>query len=819
MQKQAKVIVIGGGVVGCSVLYHLARFGWSDCLLIERSELTSGSTWHAAGGFHTLNGDTNMAALQGYTIRLYRELEEVSGQNCGLHHVGGLTLAETPERMDFLRAERAKHRYMGLDTRIVSPDEIREISPITNTEGILGALYDPLDGHLDPSGTTHAYAAAARKLGAEIVLRNPVHGISPAQEAQADWIVETEQGEVRAEHVVIAAGLWAREVGRLAGVELPLHPMEHQYLVTDDLPEVFERDNELPHVMDPAGESYLRQEGRGLVIGFYEQACDPWAVDGTPADFGHELLPDNLERIGDALELAYRRYPVLETAGIKSVINGPFTFAPDGNPLVGPVPGKPGLWCAAAVMAGFSQGGGVGRTLAEWMINGEPEVDVFAMDLARFGDYATSDWTRKKVVENYQRRFSVSFPNEELPVGRPLVTTPAYPVWDDMNAVFGSGYGLEHVNYFAADDEPRFEQPSFRRSNAFAAVARECKAVRTRVGINEVHNFGKYRVSGTAARGWLDRVLAGRIPVAGKLSLCPMLSHSGRLIGDFTVTALPNDCEFGVDSTDSFFLIASYSAQAYHMRWFQQQLPPDGSVQLENVSEHYIGFQIAGPASTDVLQGCTNEDVSDQAFRFFRARQLSLDIGGSPVNALVQRVSYTGDHGFEMYVPREKQLDLYKLLAAAGRSFSMQPFGMRAMMSLRLEKSFGSWMREYKPDYTPLETGLDRFVVYDKPNDFIGKQAALAEKAAGAARQLCSFKVDARDADVWGDEPIWHNDEVVGFVTSGGYAHYCEQSVAFGFLPSGLVEEGRKVHIEILGEKIAATLYRKPLLDPMNAAG
>ena len=423
MKSHTRVAVIGGGVIGCSVLYHLTKLGWTDIMLIERSELTSGSTWHAAGGFHTLNADTNMAALQGYTIQLYRELEELSGQSCGLHHVGGITLAGTPDRMDFLKAERAKHRYMGLETEIVGPDEIRKLSPITNTDGVLGGLYDPLDGHLDPSGTTQAYARAARMAGAEIVLRNPVHETNPL--ADGTWQVVTENGTIIAEHVVNAAGLWAREVGALAGVYLPLHPMEHQYLVTEDTPEVYENDRELPHVMDPEGESYLRQEGRGLVIGFYEQACEHWAVDGTPADFGHELLTDKLDRIGDALQFAFRRYPVLERAGIKTIVNGPFTFATDGNPLVGPVPGLRNYWSACAVMAGFSQGGGVGLTLAEWMVEGEPSRDVFAMDVARFGDWITPGYTREKVRENYQRRFSVSYPNEELPAARPFQTTPA----------------------------------------------------------------------------------------------------------------------------------------------------------------------------------------------------------------------------------------------------------------------------------------------------------------------------------------------------------------------------------------------------------
>ncbi|MBQ67117.1 MAG: glycine cleavage system protein T, partial [Marinovum sp.] len=500
MKTTTQVAVIGGGVVGCSVLYHLTKLGWSDVLLIERSDLTSGSTWHAAGGFHTLNGDTNMAALQGYTIKLYKELEDITGMSCGLHHVGGITLADNQDRFDMLLAEWAKHRYMGLETEIVGPEQIREIAPITNTDGIIGALYDPLDGHLDPSGTTHAYAKAARMGGADIITHTKV--TATEQRADGSWDITTDKGCIHAEHVVNAAGLWAREVGAMAGLYFPLHPMEHQYIVTDDVPQIYERDQEHPHVMDPAGESYLRQEGRGLCIGFYEQACKPWAVDGTPWNFGHELLPDDFDKINDSIEFAYRRFPVLQSAGVKSVIHGPFTFAPDGNPLVGPVPGVRNYWAACGVMAGFSQGGGVGLMLAQWMIEGEPERNTMAMDVARFGDWISPGYTLPKVIENYQKRFSVSYPNEELPAARPLRTTPMYDIFDAMGAVWGAQYGLEVVNYFAQGDEPRFETPSFRRSNAFEATRREVWAVRNTVGINETHNFGKYKVTGDGARSW-----------------------------------------------------------------------------------------------------------------------------------------------------------------------------------------------------------------------------------------------------------------------------------------------------------------------------
>ena len=799
MKSHVGVAVIGGGVVGCSILYHLTKFGWTDVVLIERSELTSGSTWHAAGGFHTLNADTNMAALQGYTIRLYEELEAISGQSCGLHHVGGLTIATTPERMDYLKTERAKHRYMGLETEIIGPEEIRKRSPIVNTEGVIGALYDPLDGHLDPSGTTHAYAKAARLQGAEIYLRNRVIELKPR--ADGSWDVVTEQGTIVAEYVVNAAGLWAREVGEMAGVVLPAHPMEHQYLVTDDIPQVYEHETELPHVIDPGGENYLRQEGRGLVIGFYEQACDPWAVDGTAWDFGRDLLPDNLDRIGESLEVAYTRYPCLETAGVKRIINGPFTFAPDGNPLVGPVPGLKNYWAACAVMAGFSQGGGVGLTLAEWMVEGEPSRDVFAMDVARFGDFCTKPYTRTKVTENYQRRFAISYPNEELPAARPLHTTPAYGIWKAQRAVFGAGYGLEQVNYFAPEGEELFETPSFRRSNAFDPTGEECRAVRTAVGINEIHNFGKYEVTGTDAETWLSRIMANRMPQEGRIVLTPMLSPKGRLLGDFTVAKL---------GPERFQLTASSVAQAYHMRWFEAHLPEAG-VTIRNISLDRVGFQIAGPKARELLQRVTRSDVSNEAFRFLSARQIEVGL----VPAIVCRITYTGDLGYEIYVAARHQVALYEALSEAGRDLGLRPFGMRAMLSLRLEKSFGSWMREFKPDYTPAETGLDRFVSFKK-NDFIGRDAALAEKENPPTRRLCTFVVDAADADVWADEPIWKDGELVGFVTSGGYAHYVEKSVALGFVPPGMIEDGAAFEIEILGDMRAARLITEPLFDPQG---
>lgn len=798
MKTTTRVCVIGGGVVGCSVLYHLTKLGWSDVMLVERSELTSGSTWHAAGGFHTLNGDTNMAALQGYTIGLYKELEEITGMSCGLHHVGGITLADTAERFDMMKAERAKHRYMGLETELLGPAEIARMAELVNTDGIVGGLYDPLDGHLDPSGTTHAYARAARMAGAEIETHCMVKATN--QRPDGTWDVVTDKGTIHAEHVVNAAGLWAREVGAMAGVYFPLHPMEHQYLVTDDIPEIVERGSEFPHVIDPGGESYLRQEGRGLCIGFYEKPCEPWAVDGTPWEFGHELLNDKLDKVAASIEFAYRRFPVLERAGVKRVINGPFTFAPDGNPLVGPVPGMRNYWSACAVMAGFSQGGGVGLTLAQWMIEGEPAQNSFALDVARFGDWITPGYTRPKVVENYQTRFSVSYPNEEKPAARPFRTTPMYDLFDRMGAVWGQQFGLEVVNYYAAEGEPRYETPSFRRSDAFEAAGREVRAVREGVGISEIHSFGKFRVTGRKARDWLDRIMAGRIPRPGRLSLSPMLSPRGRLIGDFTISCL---------GEEEFQLTASYASQAAHWRWFLQHC--EEGVRVENISDKRSGFQIAGPKARELLSRCTRDDVG--SMKFLDVRRMSVGLA----DCIVQRVSYTGDLGYEIYCDPLAQRALWRELWENGQELGLRPFGLRALMSLRLDKFFGAWLREYSPDYTAAETGLDRFISFRKNTEFIGRAAAEAERAAGPARRLCAFEVEAADADVIANEPIWIGGDVRGFCTSGGYSHWAGKSIALGLIPAEQAQAGLEAEIEILGERRPARLLTEPLFDADGA--
>ncbi len=800
MKSHAKVVVIGGGVVGCSVLYHLARDGWTDALLLERSELTSGSTWHAAGGMHTINGDPNVAKLQKYTIDLYKEIEELSGQATGVHLTGGVMLAATEARLDWMKGIVAKNRYLDIECELISPEEAHDLMPLLDPACFIGAVRTVVDGHLDPSGVTYAYAKSARKLGAEIETHCMVEDLQ--QNPDGTWRVITNKGEVQAEHVVNAAGLWAREVGRMAGLELPILAMEHMYLITEDMPEVAAANaktgGEVIHAIDFDGELYLRQERGGMLMGTYEKAGKPWSPKTTPWDFGHELLAPDIDRIAPSLEVGFEHFPAFQNAGIKQIINGPFTFAPDGNPLVGPIKGVRGLWSACGVMAGFSQGGGVGLALANWMIHGDPGFDVFAMDVARYGDWATLSYTNAKVQENYRRRFSIRFPNEELPAGRPLKTTPIYDLLKSEGAQFGASWGLEQALWFAPEGVK--DEFSWRRSTDFETVGEEAKNVRQNVGIMEISGFAKYLVTGGGAEVWLDRLLACRIPETGRMVLAPMLKHDGKLIGDFTLAKL---------GPDEFFIAGSGIAEDYHMRWFLQHLPADDSVRITALGAGMCGLSIAGPKARAVLESVTDTDVSAEAFKFMDIARM--DIGMCP--ALVGRVSFTGDLGYELWMRPEYQRTVWQSLVEAGKPHGIRPFGLRALNALRLEKNFGGWGREYRPIYTPVEAELGRFVALSKEADFIGKAAAKAEKADGGKLRLRGFVLDAKDADPIGDEPIWHDGRVVGWVTSGGYAHGADASVAVGFVPRDLAETDAGWEIELLGARLPARLQRQPLFD------
>ncbi len=796
MKTHVRVAVIGGGVVGASVLYHLTRAGWTDIALIERDELTSGSTWHAAGGMHTLNGDPNVAKLQEYTIKLYKEIEEASGQSCSIHITAGVDLAGTKERMDFLKVACARARYLGLDMEMLTIDEAAKLFPLLDKKHFVGALYNPLEGHVDPAGVTQAYAKAARDKGAEVYRFTRVTALEPRPDGT--WNVITDKGSIVAEHVVNAGGLWAREVGRFVGLELPILAMEHQYVITGEIPEVVASPKEMLHVIDFEGEIYMRQEGKGMLIGTYEKAGVPWSERDTPWDFTHALLPNDLERIAPSLEVGFRHFPALERAGIKKIINGPFTFAPDGNPLIGPIRGLRNYWVACGVMAGFSQGGGVGLALSNWIIHGDPGFDVWAMDVSRFGDWATMAYTNAKVRENYSRRFRIRFPNEELPAARPLRVTPAYDRLKARGAVFGVSYGLEHALWFAPKGMEAREDVTYRRSNAHAPVGDECRAVRNGVGLLEIATFSRYEVSGKGASAWLNHMLANKMPREGRMTLSPMLNDEGKLIGDFTVARA---------GPERFFVFGSGIAEQYHLRWFEAHMP-DG-VTMRSLRNEWLGFAIAGPRSRELLSRVCRDDVSNAAWPFlaFRATEIAM------LPARIGRISFTGELGYEIWVPSDGQLVLYEALTAAGADLGLTLFGARALHSLRLEKSFGTWAREYRPIYTPAEAGLDRFVAVDK-GEFIGRAAVLRDRQEPPKRRLVTLVVDAGDADAIGDEPVWHDDKVVGWITSGGYGHCVGKSIAMGYVPSALAKASEQFEVEILGERRRAELAEHALHDP-----
>ena len=809
MKTHAQVAVIGGGVVGCSVLYHLTKAGWTDVLLLERDRLTCGSTWHAAGGFHTLNGDPNVAKLQAYTINLYKELEEISGESCGLHITGGFALADSQDRLDWLKMSVARGRYLNLDMEIVSIEEAHERFPLLDPQYFVGAMWDPIDGHLDPYGTTNAYAKSARIGGATVEQDCMVEALD-WDHAKGCWRIRTSKGEVEAEHVVNAGGLWAREVGRMVGVELPVLAMEHHYLLTDTMPEVVEYNErtgqEVCHVVDFAGEIYTRQERDGMLLGTYERAATPWSPKDTPWDFAQELLEPDLDRISPSLEIGFKHFPAYANVGLRRVVNGPFTFAPDGNPLVGPVRGVPNFWSACGVMAGFSQGGGVGLCLAEWMVNGDPGHDIWGMDVARFGPWATRDYTNAKVRENYSRRFRIQYPNEELEAGRPHQTTPLYDVHLAAGAVMGNSWGLEHPLWYATDGAEARDVFSFKRSTDFPFVGAEVRNCREKVGVTDISNFAKYEVTGPGAASFVSELMTNGVPKPGRMVLSPMLNENGRVIGDFTIANAGPD----VQSNDVFRIWGSSQAQVHHMRWFERHLPADGSVCVRNVDLGLTGLSIAGPKANDVLAALTDEDVSLGAFRFMDHREMV--IGGVP--AQVNRISYTGDLGYEIWVRPEYLRKLWFAILEAGEPHGIRPFGMRALLSMRLEKHFGTWAREFRPIYTPFEAGLGRFVS-ERKNRFVGRDAALAARDAPKLTRVC-LEVEAEDADCIGDEPIWLNGSVVGWVTSGGYGHGVEQSLAQGYIPSEHLERARSegLRVEIIGEMREAKVQDEPPFDP-----
>jgi len=794
MEKHAKVVVIGGGVVGCSILYHLSKFGLKDCVLIERNELTSGSSWHAAGNVHVISSDPNISRMMAYTIGLYKEIEKESGHAIGFKPSGGFYLASNEVWADYLKRERSKARYMGLDQEFISLDEVKKKHPLIDPKRYLLALWDPIDGEVDPSGVTYAFAKAAKVHGGKYYTHTTVKDTK--QKKDGSWDVITDKGNINAEIVINAGGLWAREVGKLAGLNLPVQPMEHHYLITEPIPEIEAMgDQRLPIGTDFEGNIYFRQEGKGMLLGTYEQKSTPWKVEGTPMNFGHELLEPKLDNIQDRLAIGFERMPALEKAGIKNIVNGPFTFGPDGSPLIGPVPGIKNYWVAVGVMAGFCQGGGVGKCIAEWIIDGEPSIDVWAMDVARFGDYASPQYGTIKSSENYERRFIMTFPNETLPKGRKQKTTALYDRFVSKGAVMGDSFGLESVLWFANNPKDAYEEPTIKRSRSHDYVSKEVKNVRENVGVAEIANFSKHEFQGPDARKFLDYVLAGRIPKPGRICLNPMLTPKGKLYGDLTVACL---------NENKFMIFGSGAVQEMHRRWFEKHLK-DFNVIYKNRSDDFHGLALSGPKSRDLLQKLVRENISNENFKFRDVREMY--VAGVP--AIVNRISFTGELGYEVYVVPHFQLKLYEEMEAAGKEFNLKSFGSRALMSMRLEKNWGAWTLDFRPDFTAKESGLDFFIDWNK--NFIGKESA---KKDNSKLKLTPLIIETDDIDVTNNEAVVKDGKSIGYITSGGYAHYVKKSIAYSYLDEKILKMNEKFQVEINGNFYDSTIIKEPLYDP-----
>ncbi|MEP4981185.1 FAD-dependent oxidoreductase [Ascidiaceihabitans sp.] len=804
MRTHAQAVVIGGGVIGCSILYHLTKLGWTDVVLIERDELTSGSTWHAAANIHGLHDSTNISRIQHYTMGLYKELEQETGQGCGVFQPGSLYLAQTEAREHQLRLQAAKAKLYGMNFHEVDRAEAERLHPLVDYDGIRCIMWEPDGGNVDPSGVTQAYATGARQNGAEIMRFNPVL----ATEAQPDgtWIVETEKGDIRTPWVINAAGLWGREVAALAGIELPLQPTEHQYFVTETIPEIDAMDRRLPSVADRDGEYYLRQEGQGLLVGAYEKDMRFWAEGGTPLDFAHDLFDDDLERIEDNMMRAIERVPVVGTAGIKRVINGPMIWSPDSNVLLGPVPEKKGYFCCNGIIPGFSQSGGMGLMVAQWIIEGEMQYDMFPWDMARFGAWATQGaagktFTKERVRDQYANRFKIHFPNEERSAGRAVRTRPVHDLQLEMGAVMGLNYGWEHPLWYA-DMPGASDTDGFTRQNWWDPVGAECKMLRERAGIIDISNFAKYRCKGPDAETWLNAVFANVMPKAvGRSCLTPLIGVRGGIAGDFTVTRL---------AEDEFWIIGSGMAERYHARFFNAVPCPEGTV-FESLTDSVCGFNVAGPDSRKLLQRLTNASLKTEDFPFMRSQRIEL-VG---VDVLALRVSFTGDLGWELHCAEADQLRLYKALLDAGKAFDAGPVGGRALMSLRVEKGYGSWGREYSPEYWPQEVGLDRLCKMNK--EFLNK-AAVADVLKNEMRErlvllhLDGAMTDASNADATGGEPIFKDGQGVGRVTSGAYGYSVGMSLALGYVKG--VENGDMVDVMVLGLPHKARVLAEPPFDP-----
>lgn len=806
LPTSARVVIIGGGAVGASSLYHLAKAGWTDSLLLEKNELTSGSTWHAAGNCPNYSASWSIMKMQSYSTELYRRLGDEVDYPMNYHVTGAIRLAHSMERMQEFEHAVSMAQYQGMDFKMMSNEDMRDVYPFLETHDLVGGCWDPLDGDIDPAQLTQALAKGARDMGAKIIRFCPVEGVRREND---EWVIETGQGEVRCEYVVNAAGYRAAEVGRMFGRDIPCVSLAHQFLITEEIDELVGRDEKLPLMRDPDSSYYLRQEKNGLLLGPYERGCKAhWITsdDPMPEDFSFQLYPDDLERIEWHIEDACKRVPILGSVGLTNVVNGPIPYTPDGNPLIGPMPGVPNAFEACVFTFGIVQGGGAGKILSEWITEGETEWDMWSVDPRRFTGYVDEDYAIKKAIEIYSHEYALPFPHYEWPAARNKRLSPLHETLKEKGAQFTAAAGWERAAWFARPgDETSLEahETNGREGPWFEAMREECLAVRDAAGILDLPGFSRFNITGPGCVDWLRTLTTGPIPGVGRIGLVYFATPGGRILSEMTLTRL---------GEDSVQLLSGAGAEWHDLDWLNKHLPDGSEIEIENVSGQQGTLVLAGPKSRDILGAVCGTDLGNGAFPWLTHQKV--DIAG--VSCLAIRVTYVGELGWELHLPMEGVPAVYEALCDAGKNHGLRNFGMYAMNSLRLEKCYRTWKGDLSTDYSVLTGGLDRFVRLDKP-DFIGKAALQAEKQAGSTELFTPLIVEAGDEDAPYLATVWKDGERVGLVTSGGYGCRIEKSIALATIRADLVKEGTEVDIRIFGDMRKAVVAAEPLYDPDNA--
>ena len=800
MKTQTKVVVIGGGIAGCSTLYHLTQEGWSDVVLVERNELTSGTTWHSAAQVTNFGTNQTMVGLKTHSINLYKELAEDPDYPINYHHGdGGIRLANTEAQMDGYRHFASMAKGMGVDFEVIDAQECARRHPLVNTDNLLGGLWDPLDGDIDPAQLCQALARRARKAGAEVYRHTPV--INLTQHKNDTWTVHTEKGDIQCDIVVNACGYRVNEVGAMMDVHHPVASMEHQYFITETIPAIKEASHRMPLLRCPISDYYCRQEKNGLLVGFYEQQCKTWGMDGIDPDFVNALCPDDMDRVMDVLEGAFARMPALMDAGIHSIVNGPITYTMDGAPLVGPIPNKRNAFCIIGLRAGLGEGGGHGWLLAQQIVHGEAVYDTWMLDPRRFTGHANVELTSLKAIEDYQNEFRFHLPHEHRPAGRPAKTTPITPILAASGAEFGVVNGWERMAYIKPSKDFK-ETHSFRFNETFDVVGAEIAALQSSVALTEVNGFNRFEITGTGAHDWLDTITCSQVPrKQGKVRLTYLLNHYGNIKSEATLANLDNNRIW----------YGSAAASEYHdWDWLNTWLPKDGSVNIKSLTNDWTILVIAGPQSRDLLSDVSRGDWSKEAFPWLSVRKTFIGF----VPAVVMSVSFSGELAYEIHVPNAHLYAAYLALQSAGKQYNMTLFGSYAVESMRLEKGYRHWKADLITEFDPYESNLDRFVSLDKP-DFIGKAALLEHTDNEPRRKFVSMVLNCSHAPAHGGDSIVLSDgSSIGSITSAGWGYRTQKNIAMGFIDAAHASVGSEVYIEVIGQPVTATVIRPELYDP-----